>query len=47
MVEEGLRIAQCWAGVDVEGRDSVKSGNNGGFGGASCPGAGFDAGCWR
>lgn len=45
MVDDGLRIAQCWFGVANEGKSKFRSENNGGFGDASWP-SGLVAG-WR
>jgi hypothetical protein len=44
MSDEGLRIAQCWFGVEREGKDIVTSGNKAGFG---PPSFDFEEGCWR
>lgn len=35
MSEEGLRIAQCWFGVEDEGRVKLRSGKRAGLGDAS------------
>lgn len=45
MVEDGLRMAQCWLGVEKLGNSRFKSGNKGGLGEASWP-SNFEAG-WR
>jgi hypothetical protein len=37
MSDEGLKIAQCWFGVEKDGRESVNPGNNGGFEDALSP----------
>jgi hypothetical protein len=31
IVEEGERMAQCWFGVENDGRERLRSGNKGGF----------------
>lgn len=43
MVDDGLKIAQCWFGVAKLGNSKVKSGNKGGLGEALWP-SNFEAG---